>query len=362
MCQSNETESGGGFPNSLSHTAPITQLELRECMENLADKVEEWPAGSFAYVRLLQEAPRCSGRVDEMQVLVAAPGAQEKSWHAAAVKTISKSWMKLRPRAFEEAFPYENERPWHDVGILSELNRRNFPYACDLRGIFRDDANVYVAMSLATEGDLFSWSSGLPKPGTEREKQLHPIATQVCIAVRWLHDLGIAHRDISVENIVLTKSESGELQVKLIDFGMSAVSRKSSGSRWGKQPYKAPEIHTKSNYDAFRADAFSVGVVLCTLAAMKYPWWRTLPHQDRHFAAAKRNGIRRFLSTMQVPLGQDELQHATDVFTCEFMQVLEGLMHLEPAGRMTLGEACYTPGAHPSVRTLPWLLPAAPRP
>lgn len=77
------------------------------------------------------------------------------------------------------------------------------------------------------EGDLFEWCfrPTVPAPGVEREAHMRPIVAQLLVAVRWLHGLGIAHRDLSLENVLLEDS-GAELRVKLIDFGMATMKRK----------------------------------------------------------------------------------------------------------------------------------------
>jgi serine/threonine protein kinase len=41
--------------------------------------------------------------------------------------------------------------------------------------------------------------------------------------VDYLHSIGIAHRDIKLENIMITKDERGRPLPKLIDFGLSTI-------------------------------------------------------------------------------------------------------------------------------------------
>ncbi len=58
-----------------------------------------------------------------------------------------------------------------------------------------------------------------------------------------MHDRGLCHRDISMENIVLSKSKDG----KLIDFGTVGSLPNVSGGpmvpgRVGKSRYMAPEV------------------------------------------------------------------------------------------------------------------------
>jgi serine/threonine-protein kinase len=75
------------------------------------------------------------------------------------------------------------------------------------------------------------------------------------------HPLGLVHRDVSPQNIMV----SFEGSVKVIDFGIArALGRLGdtvAGSLKGKMGYMAPEQARSENVDA-RADLFSLGVVL----------------------------------------------------------------------------------------------------
>lgn len=78
------------------------------------------------------------------------------------------------------------------------------------------------------------------------------------------HPLGIVHRGVSPQNVVL--SSAG--QVKLIDFGVARASSRVQGTRpgvfSGQITYMAPEVVARQAVDA-RADQFSVGVMLYEL-------------------------------------------------------------------------------------------------
>ena len=91
---------------------------------------------------------------------------------------------------------------------------------------------------------------------------------QVCAAVQHAHQKGVVHRDLKPGN-VLVSSESGRLQVKIIDFGLAkAMGQKlveatlftEVGQIVGTPEYMAPEQADPSNEDIdTRADIYSLG-------------------------------------------------------------------------------------------------------
>merc|ERR1719210_567292 len=248
-----------------------------------------------------------------------------------AVKTIPNTWVRSGPDEFNEFHPKSSEQPWNDLGFLKQLNKMNFPYVCDLLGDFRDCQHMYVVTSLATEGDLFSWCSHGPKPGNEREALMQPIVHQMFSAVEWLHELGISHRDISLENILLTDDGCGNLCVKIIDFGMASVSRTCYKEVCGKPSYQSPEMHSMDEYDAFLADAFALGVALFTLMAQgRYPWMSTEKGVCPLFEYANTFGLEERMKK----------QKLHEVFSTALTELLEGLLEMEPKDRLSLGELC----------------------
>merc|ERR1719163_1168982 len=171
------------------------------------------------------------------------------------------------------------------------------------------------------------------------EEVMRPLVVQVCAATAWLHELGIAHRDISLENILLTKDATGTLNVKLIDFGMATPSRFCSCAEGcGKATYQAPEMHRgpSCEYDAFMADAFAVGVAIFAMRTQDYPWESTRADQCKLFRFIKYKGLRCFLEKR--PTNVQGCKVFADVFSGPLSELVIGLLEVSPTQRLPLSE------------------------
>jgi serine/threonine protein kinase len=265
------------------------EQELQIWAVQASRSVSIWDPSRYAFVRRLSEAPANTGVVDLVQML-------DHGKMGVVVKQMPNWWVCRSPIAFEIAHckvrNLARERPWSDLGITKYLNSIGFPFMCTLHGIFRDDASTYVVSSFATEGDLFSWISKAEGLGQEYQAQMRLITFQLFCAICWLHELGISHGDLSLENIVLTSIGRG-LLVQLIDFGLATSERVRWGTS-GKLRYMAPEMH-HGGYDTFTADNFALGVVLFSLASQDRPWLSTDPAQCKAYAYVRKHGLRSML-------------------------------------------------------------------
>jgi len=325
----------------------VTPQQLEKTIKELSDNMLSFDGDNFSFIRSLQEAPRNSGRVDYMEML------DGNFVRAVAVKGMPKSWTLRSHSEFWKRRPAETEQPWVDMGVVKELNRLQYQYACDFLGVFETNDKLLVITSLAEHGDLFSWiATEMRQTGHNRESRIQPIAVQLCDAVCWLHELGVAHRDISVENVVLAVSnETPEL--KLVDFGAAVAARHSQGAGYGKGPYRAPEMYTHCEYDAFLTDAFATAVVLLSTMLTSYPWQSTRPGGDPKFTKAVLVGMFNCLKSMNTSLPGGDVVALSQVASSAMMELLVGLLALQPCRRQTLGESCF--GARFSVWDNPWL-------
>ena len=90
--------------------------------------------------------------------------------------------------------------------------------------------------------------------------------------INFCHKLGICHRDLKLENLMLTGEEPEPPSVKIADFGLSVLQASPgnlSGTFCGSPLYAAPELMTEGacpgGYDASRHDILARSALNCNL-------------------------------------------------------------------------------------------------
>lgn len=284
--------------------------------------------GRFEVVQKLCDATRSKGVVQLVQ----------DRWEnkLVAVKRMPTAWLCKSHEEFLRDHPLQPEKPWRDIGCTQFLNSVGYRYACRLEGVFSDSEHTCVNLTYAPGGDLFSVALGGIKPGPEREALLAHLVPQIFTGFKELHDLEIAHRDISLENILLTSEDVANSEIRIIDYGKASRERTHRNCLRGKASYQAPEMHEEGqDYDAFMTDAFSIGVLLYSLFLSDYPWMSTKPGACRHFDYVKRRGFRSF-SEKRKPRGCDST--VAQCVSAPLLNLLEGLLEPDPELRLSLGE------------------------
>lgn len=126
-----------------------------------------------------------------------------------------------------------------------------------------EDGIVYLAMEFIDGESLHSVLF--------REKAMHPavaadVISQSADALQAAHDLGILHRDLKPDNLMLTTRTDGTYLVKLVDFGIAraidstATRVTRTGFAVGTPEYMSPEQLAGDVLDA-RSDEYALALV-----------------------------------------------------------------------------------------------------
>lgn len=104
------------------------------------------------------------------------------------------------------------------------------------------------------------------------------IVRQIGRGLAHAHALGIVHRDLKPENVMLSENASGELLVKLLDFGVARLRDESiehvtlSDVAVGTAEYMAPEQARGDRSLDARTDVYALGVIVYEMLSNRRPY------------------------------------------------------------------------------------------
>lgn len=136
-----------------------------------------------------------------------------------------------------------NGQSFHEAQIMEECAQTNSPNILELLESFEDSQQLIIVTKFMPAGDLLNYLMKQPvQPLTEAHARY--IITQVGLGLKGLHERLIVHRDIKIENILMSDFSSNA-KVRIADLGsavkLSAITDTSTFSI-GTPGYIAPEI------------------------------------------------------------------------------------------------------------------------
>lgn len=88
------------------------------------------------------------------------------------------------------------------------------PHVTQLYEVIATENNIWLVTELCSGGELFDY---LAEKGRLTEDETRLLFGQLCLAVAYVHEKGIVHRDLKLENVLLDE----HCRVKLGDFGFT---------------------------------------------------------------------------------------------------------------------------------------------
>ena len=172
-----------------------------------------------------------------------------------AIKIIPKTKIKSKR---------EQERFQREINITALFKCDNI---VQMKDFFCDENNYYMVLELCKGGDLYDY---LLENDRISESVAAQVFRQIVNGLNYSHSLGVAHRDIKPQNILITEFPS----VKIADFGLCEYVSDSEliDNFCGSPMYCSPECLTRCEHDPKIADIWSLGVLLYTICVGNTPW------------------------------------------------------------------------------------------
>ena len=160
--------------------------------------------------------------------------------------------------------------------ILYETNLMRglyHPAVTKILETFETDQYMLIIMEYISGGNLQNF---VKKRRKLCEKTSRILFRQLIQGIKYIHNKGIVHRDIKLENILLDLNNI----VKICDFGVGKITHKGQKllDQCGTPIYMAPEIIQGGGYEGFPVDIWSAGVALYIMLSGNIPFNRDKTH------------------------------------------------------------------------------------
>lgn len=195
----------------------------------------------------------------------------------------------------------QNERD-----IMSIINH---PFAIQMLFCFEQRNFIVFVLEFCSGGELFYQLKQLKRMS---EDQAQFYFTEICLAMLYLHQMGIIYRDIKPENILI----DADGHVRIADFGLSKITSPDeyAYSFCGSPEYMAPEMLLKQGH-GLQVDHYCLGALLYELVTGLPPFY-------------SKNTQKIYDSILHEPIS------FPSNLSSEIKDLMSGLLHKDPSQRL----------------------------
>eukprot|EP00941_MAST-03F_sp_MAST-3F-sp1_P003718 g3718.t1 len=159
----------------------------------------------------------------------------------------------------------------HEAKMLSRLSHPNIVEFVEAFTV-KKGTRLCIVMAYCESGDLgMRLKSAREKRQLFSELQLMEWFIQMVLAIHYLHENHVLHRDLKPHNIFLTENNK---VVKVGDFGVTRSLESTiamAQTQVGTPYYMSPELARNKPYNA-KADVWALGCILYQMAALQVPF------------------------------------------------------------------------------------------
>jgi serine/threonine-protein kinase len=151
-------------------------------------------------------------------------------------------------------------------------NRVDHAHIVDIHDVGEtEEGELYLVMEYLTGTSLSHECAKGPLP----LPRAVDILEQMCAALARAHDLGVIHRDLKSDNIMLTARGGRRDFVKILDFGLAALARDPrlapKGAVFGTPEYMSPEQARGEDAHA-QSDLYALGILFFEMVTGQLPF------------------------------------------------------------------------------------------
>jgi len=305
------------------------------------------PQDSIMLRDISNEAPELQDVYHMMRVIYRNDGQRRLVREGIHVQSGRKIVVKEIPKHFEGASAADQQFLMHQTRsefVIQNLLRPFGHSSVLLNERYFENAHRIYAVFQKAEESLYDYTMRI----VADVDILVSICKQMASAIQFLAGLGVVHRDLKLENFVLTTLNDGSVRVQMIDFGMATTLRMREDSRAGEPAtyypekafvgtvnFMAPEIFERNNrnYDAILADVWSLGVCFFQIGVGLQPFCQ--PNiLDAGFRRIFQRGARNLMEKFR-PAKRGVVYESE-----ELMRIIDAMLVVQPGRRISLDALC----------------------
>ncbi|OQS08024.1 kinase [Thraustotheca clavata] len=223
---------------------------------------------------------------------------------------------------------------YRELVINQELQQHPHENIVRLRDSFVENGHVHLVFDYCNGGDLLSVMS--TTSNAWKEGEIVGMFRQIANGLAHIHSLGIAHLDMSLENILVDGKA-----VRICDFGFGLLNSPSRFGGVGKLYYMSPEMHLRRAYNAQAADRWALGVVLFIMLTGR-PIFEEATMHDTNFklffqaqAKVPESGVAALMDQLNLKV------------SFQALDLLTKLLDPSPRTRLSMEDVLAHPFLHP---------------
>ena len=185
-----------------------------------------------------------------------------------------------------------SQRILEDAALEWKVNKvlsahEGHQHVLQMQDSFEEDDKLHLVFDYCPKGDLFGI---VQQEDILSERRALNYTYQILLGIEHMHRNGFAHRDLSLENVLVNDND----ECQICDFGLVASIPSVRSECVGKPFYMAPEVLAGMPYDPTMADSWSLGVILFMLLT-GHPLFAQASQKDQGFQVASKYGVERLV-------------------------------------------------------------------